>query len=206
MGELGQWNSVLQQQSESFRNFFNPLHTEATEKGYLRGSYQFMKYCNIESYDTLRDMEVNKLEGKIRDLIGQLQDEKKLSSSAVNLYCSAVRHFYCMNSVVLNWEKLYKFKGKKRMVVTTRPYTREEIKRLLDFSDLRLKCIILLMASAGLHRRAIPDLNYGNLEKIEKYNLYKIRVNEGEPEAYTTYCTPECAKHLDEYFQWRINR
>jgi integrase len=86
----------------------------------------------------------------------------------------------------------------------TRPYRLEEIKRLLDFSDLRFKCIILLMASAGLRRGAIPDLNYGNLEKIEKYNLYKIRVYSNDSKRkYTTYCTPECAKHLDEYFQWR---
>jgi integrase len=202
MGKQWQWRCVLQQQSESFRNFFNSCPTEATKRDYLYGLHQFMKFCDIKSYDALRDIEVNKLEGKIRDFIFNIQ-ERKLSSSTTDLYCSAVRHFYSMNNVILNWERLYKFKGKKRIVVTTRPYKPEEIKRLLDFSDLRLKCIILLMASAGLRRGAIPDLNYGNLERVEKYNLYKLRVYEGEPEAYTAYCTPECAKHLDEYFQWR---
>jgi hypothetical protein len=59
------------------------------------------------------------------------------------------------------------------------------------------------MSSAGLRRGAIPSLKFGDLLKIEKYNVYKITVYKKESEVYTTFCSPECATYLDEYFEWR---
>jgi integrase len=59
------------------------------------------------------------------------------------------------------------------------------------------------MSSAGLRRGAIPTLKIKDLIKIEKYGLYQISVYHNEAENYTTFCTPECAKHLDQYFEWR---
>jgi integrase len=89
------------------------------------------------------------------------------------------------------------------MRIEDKPYTKQQIQQLLDFADLRLKCIILLMCSAGLRRGAIPFLRVGDLEKIPKYGLYKISVYKKEQEAYYTFCTPECAKALDQYFDFR---
>ena len=117
-----------------------------------------------------------------------------------------------MNNVVLNWRRLSKFKGKKRMKVEDRPYSKEQIRQLLDFSDLRTKCMILLMCSAGLRRGALPGLTVGDLEKkrIDNNNnsnsataIYKISVYKNEKEAYFTFCTPECTNALDQYFDYR---
>jgi integrase len=88
-------------------------------------------------------------------------------------------------------------------VVEDRPYSKEQIRQLLEFADLRLKCMILLMCSAGLRRGALPNLRIGDLEKIYKYSLYKVSVYKKEQEAYFTFCTPECAKFLDQYFDYR---
>jgi hypothetical protein len=59
------------------------------------------------------------------------------------------------------------------------------------------------MSSAGLRRGALPSLRIGDLEKIDKYSLYKISVYKKELEAYFTFCTPECSKILDQYFDYR---
>jgi hypothetical protein len=88
----------------------------------------------------------HKLEDKIRDYITFLKVYKKLSSNTINLYVAALAHFYI-------WKRLSKFKGKKRLVVEDKPYTKEQIRQLLEFADLRVKCIILLMCSAGLRRK-----------------------------------------------------
>lgn len=53
---------------------------------------------------------------------------------------------------------------------------------------------------------AIPGLRYGNLEKIKIDNLlsiYKITFYEGFNEEYVTFCTPECAKAIDDYLNMR---
>jgi hypothetical protein len=61
-----------------------------------------------------------------------------------------------MNDVTVNWKKLKKFKGRLRSVVEDVPYTRQQIKTLIDNATLRDRCMILIMASAGLRRGALP--------------------------------------------------
>jgi integrase len=108
-----------------------------------------------------------------------------------------------MNSVVVNWRRLNKFKAKHYNVTEDRSYTHEQIKVLVDSATLRDKCIILLMASAGLRRGAIPPLRIKDLQKIDQYKLYQINVYKKEQESYVTFCTPECAKYIDQYLEWR---
>jgi integrase len=108
-----------------------------------------------------------------------------------------------MNDVTVKWKKLKKFKAKHRSVVEDKPYSREQIKTLVDAAPLRDKCIILVMASAGLRRGALPYLRIRDLQKIDKYQLYKINVYKKEEEFYITYCTPECTRLIDQYLEWR---
>ena len=134
---------------------------------------------------------IKKLEGLIRDYIIYLREDRKLSPSTIMSYTSAIAHFYVMNDVTINWKKLKKFKGKYRSVVEDVPYTRRQIKSLIDRAALRERCMILLMASAGLRRGALPGLRLKDLTRIDKYDLYKITVYKKEQEQYTTFCTPE---------------
>jgi integrase len=119
------------------------------------------------------------------------------------MYLAAISHFYEMNDVMINWRKLKKFKSKHYSVVEDKPYTREQIKALVDAAPLRDKCIILLMCSAGLRRGALAYLRLRDITKIEKYGLYKINVYKKEQEQYVTFCTPECASYIDQYLDWR---
>ncbi len=57
-----------------------------------------------------------------------------------------------------------------------KPYTREQIAKLLEYSDIRTRVIILIMASAGLRVGALSLLRIGDLMEVPKHNLYQIRV------------------------------
>jgi integrase len=92
------------------------------------------------------------------------------------------------------------FKGEFKKSVD-RAYTYQEIKKILDISDLRMKTIILLMASSGMRIGAIPLLRLRNVEKVD--SVYKIIVYEGTNEQYYTFCTPECASFIDAYLEHR---
>jgi len=53
---------------------------------------------------------------------------------------------------------------------------------------------------------AIPALRISNLEKIKIdtiTSIYKITVYENDREEHFTYCTPECAKTIDQYLEMR---
>ena len=86
-----------------------------------------------------------------------------------------------------------------RSVIEDRPYLREQIKKLIEAASLRDKAMILLMASSGMRRGALPRLRLRDMDRIDKYGLLKFAVYKNELESYITYCTPECAKYIDEY-------
>ena len=49
---------------------------------------------------------------------------------------------------------------------TDKGYTHEEIKKLLDVANLRMKSVVLLMASTGIRIGAIPDLQLKHLHSL----------------------------------------
>jgi integrase len=162
-----------------------------------------MTFCKAKDYESMLAMNSSVLEGLIRNYIINLRHERGLSPATVSSYLAAIAHFYEMNDVTIKWKKLKKFKAKHYNIIEDKPYTRDQIKILVEAAPLRDKCIILVMCSAGLRRGAIPHLRLKDLQKIDKYNLYKINVYKKEQESYVTFCTPECAKYIDQYLDWR---
>lgn len=81
------------------------------------------------------------------------------------------------------------------------------MKRFIDYwmlADERTRAIISLLASSGMCVGGIPGLRLRNLERVDSYpGFYKITVYDGYKEEYVTFCTPECAKAIDEYLKMR---
>jgi len=113
-----------------------------------------------------------------------------------------------MNDVILNWKKLKKFiksdKTNNSIDGKDRGYFHEEIQTILGFADQRLKTAFLVLASTGIRIGALQLIRIGDVEKID--NLYKIKVYSGDREEYFTFCTPECAKEIDTYMEFRNKR
>ena len=126
-----------------------------------------------------------------------------LASNSITSRLNPIFHFYEMNDVSLNKKKIKMFKGEFFKKSRDRAYTYQEIKKILDVSDLRMKIVVLLMASTGCRVGALPFLKLRNLEKIQNENIYKITMYEGSNEQYTTFCTLECASFIDAYLEYR---
>jgi len=110
-----------------------------------------------------------------------------------------------MNDIAgLNWKKISSFIGENIKTIKDRPYTKEEISKLLDATqDKRLKIAILLMCGSGLRIGSISELKLGSLEPISKYGIYQITVYENTKQEYITSCTPECASVINSYLEYR---
>jgi hypothetical protein len=50
---------------------------------------------------------------------------------------------------------------------------------------------------------ALSELKMKHLTKIPEYNLYQVTVYENTKDKYNTFCTPECAKAIDDYLGYR---
>jgi hypothetical protein len=57
--------------------------------------------------------------------------------------------FYDLNEVALNKKKIYRYLGQEEMPLENRGYNREEIAKMLEVSDERVKAIILFLATTG---------------------------------------------------------
>ena len=128
------------------------------------------------------------------------------SYSAIHNYVSATLTFFKINDVVLNTDKIARFMPENRKSNKDRSYTHQEIGRLLEVADERMRAVILLSCSSGCRIGAIPSLRISNLEKISLdpiTSIYKITVYENDREEHFTYCTPECLKAIDQYLEMR---
>ena len=119
----------------------------------------------------------------------------------------ALKHFYESNEILLNWpiiKKDYVGITSNMKTAVDMPYTYEEIQKMLDKSDERKRVIILILASTGIRRGALPELRYGDLKWIPEYRIYEIKVYSGFPnDAYMTWCSPECALSINSYLNYR---
>jgi hypothetical protein len=149
---------------DTYRNFIYSIKSKATKTAYLKALKQFMQYRNVATVEELIRGEPKLIQSFIIEWIIDLKERRKLSYSSISLYCGALRHFYDMNDVTLNWKKIKSFLGEHVKSIKDRPYTRIEIQHLLEAcSDQRLKIVILLMSSAGLRVGAIPSILIRNL-------------------------------------------
>jgi len=205
------------QYNTPFERFTNSLHSQITVKNYIKCLNYFLKYCQLTDYNQLLSstelVDDNKKSDLISDYLIYLRKERKLSSSYINGTFSAIKRFYIVNKIKLDWDQLALYKGKtKGKVVDDRLYTSDEIKQLLDHADLRMRVVILTLLSTGMRVGGLAGIRLKDMEYLEEYKIYKFKVyndNDGscsESDKYITFCTPECASTIKKYLEWREYR
>lgn len=195
--------NLVKKHAGKIKLFEQSIKSEHTKKVYLHYLKKYMEH--LGSKFNVKESDAKKIEQSIIDYIILLKKSK--SYSAVHNYVCAIMAFYRINDIMLNVNKIMRFMPNERKSNKDRAYTVEEIERLLEFADERMRCVILLLCSTGMRIGAIPSLRIRNLQEIrlgiEKSKIYKVTVYENDHEEHFTYCTPECAKAIDEYLEIR---
>lgn len=124
-----------------------------------------------------------------------------LSVNSIKYYVSGIQSFLEFHEITLPWKKIAKFYPDD-VTNSYRGYTKEEIARLLSLSDLRDRCIILLMASSGVRVGAIPSLRVSSLLKLDE-GVGFLTVYPGSKYSYVTLVTPEFITNIEEYLEYR---
>ncbi|MDP9304779.1 MAG: site-specific integrase [Thermoproteota archaeon] len=144
----------------------------------------------------------------ITNLVIKYLVDKKVSRQYKNLITATLKHACEINDIVLNWKKIKKFVHSEKTGNETngrdRAYTHQEIQKILGFCDQRIRTAFLLLTSTGMRIGALQTLKVDELEKID--DIYKINVYSGDKEEYFTFCTPECAREIENYLEYRKRR
>jgi integrase len=167
----------------------------------------FLNFIKIHDLDVLLDLGKEAIQVLVIKYTRNLRDnpEKKYSRSTVNNRVSAVLYFLDNNDIELNKRKIRRYYPPDESVKDDRPYTREEIAKILSACDLREKAMILLMVSTGVRIGALHTMKIGDLIEIRSQNLalYKIQVYAGTRGKYVTFSTPECYQAIQKYLEYR---
>jgi len=179
---------------ESVKLFLKSCRSSATKQNY---EVSFQKYIEFVGENNLFfDNNPRLIEAKIIEFILSLRDEEK-SYYAISNYLYPIKAFYRINDIVLNIYKISKFMPERIKVNRDRSYTHEEIDKMLEIADERMRVVILLLASSGIRVGAIPSIKLHNIQDS------KVTVYESTNEEYFTFVTPECKKAIDFYLDFR---
>jgi integrase len=185
---------------DAYFNFVNSINSDVTRKKYEYYVSKFLNYCNLD-LDSLLALSQEELSNHIIRYLVSL----KISSRYKAVILASIKHACEMNDVILNWKKLKKFVNSEKTVNEIngkdRGYEHKEIQKILEYSDQRSKTAFLILVSTGIRIGALQLIRIGDLEQIE--NLYKISVYSGDREEYITFTSPECAKQIDAYLDFR---
>ncbi len=140
---------------------------------------------------------------KLNKLLENYVMSLKVRHSTARLYLATIQSF------LLDYEITIPKRIVKKLPAKTKPagmqaYTLEMVQRMLQScTTARGKITILLMATTTMRRGALAELKMKDLIPVE--DCYLIVEYRGTTSESVTYCTPECRKLIDEYFQYRTD-
>ena len=191
--------------SRAYSNFINTLDSPATRKIYAYCLEQFLT-CSQKNLENFLKLPAEQQ----TDLITQYLVQRHVSRQFKNVIFATIRHALEVNDSLLNWRKIKKFirssqKSGNEIAGRDRGYTHEEIQKILEFSDQQIKTCFLILASTGIRIGALPSLKVGDLKRVQ--DLYKLNIySDDQDDKYVTFCTPEAAKEIDAYLEFRKRR
>ncbi len=190
----------------SYRIFIEGLKSAVTKAAYTFALQKYMKYIKIDNPDDLLKYQDNVkiIQNQIIDYLIYLKNPPvSLRYATRSQYLAAIMTFYDLNEVILNKKKIYRYLGEEEKPIENRGYTTQEIAKMLEFCDERVKALILFLASTGVRIRAIVDLKLEDLTSIPNHDIYKVKVYSDSKQSYSTFTTPEASKAINTYLSYR---
>src|SRR3954468_24781999 len=129
-------------------------------------------------------------------------NKKEITGSTVRNYLKSIKLFCEMADLSIAWKKISRGLPRAKNYSDDRIPTLEEIRKLLEYPDRRLKAIIYTMASSGIRLGAWYYLKWGHIRSIEidgKVVAAKIIVYAEEEDEYFSFISKEAYQALKEW-------
>ncbi|MEK0367972.1 MAG: hypothetical protein QQN45_08600, partial [Nitrosopumilus sp.] len=151
-------------QQRSLLLFYSGIKSEMTKKHYSYYLDEFRQYFIIKDYDKLLSIKQKKLQEMVEDFIIN-HKSRHISASYIAGKICALKLFFSMNDIILNWNKLNKMLPEKTKPMGDKAYTTEQIQILLNgTSHLTYKALINFMCSSGVRAGSFQELKMNHLK------------------------------------------
>lgn len=219
----------MQITSEQNSNFSTPyymfrysIRNELTLRYYERRLLRFFDYiaflpgemiekrCNSFAENGKSD-----LNWALNKIITFLQFQKdrsevgEIAPATLGNFVKALKLFCEMSDIQIPWKKITRGLPKIREAANDRAPTLEEIRKLMEYPDRRIKPLILVMASSGIRLGAWDYLKWKHIIPMNDENgqlkAAKIAVYPGDVEEYYSFITPEAYHSLKVWMDFRAS-
>ena len=136
----------------------------------------------------------------------QRVDRKEITGATVRNYVKSIKLFCEMADIPIQWNKITRGLPRGRKYADDRIPTLEEIKKLVEYPDRRIKAIVYTMASSGIRIGAWDYIQWGHIRQVEKNGeivASKMIVYAGEDEEYFTFISPSAWHELKKWMDYR---
>jgi integrase len=133
-------------------------------------------------------------------------DRKEMAIGTVRNYVKSIRLFCDMADLSIPWAKITRGLPKAKRFADDRAPTLDEIRKIVEYPDRRIKPVIFTMASTGIRVGAWDYLKYGHITPMErggKLVAAKVLVYEGTPDSYITFMTTEAYREIEAWMNFR---
>ena len=194
-------NNLMTQQ-RSLLLFYSGIKGDTTKKQYERYLDDFLKFFMIKNYDKLSQMEPKKLQEMVEDFVMYYKNQNK-SASLIAGKVSALRLFFSMNDVILNWDKLRKMLPEKKKLSGNQAYSTDQIQTLLKNTvHHEYRALIHFMSASGVRVGCFEGLKMKHLTDMDN-GCKSVLVYADTKDEYTTFIHAEAVESLNDYLEFR---
>ncbi len=134
-------------------------------------------------------------------------EKNEIVASTIYNYLKPIKLLCEINDIPVKWKRVTMGLPKERKYAEDRSPTTEEIRRLIDYPDRRIRGIVLTMVSSGIRLAAWDDLKVKHVQPIrnndDTIQAAKIVIYAGSEEQYFSFITPEAHSALTEWIEFR---
>ncbi|MGI0023358.1 MAG: hypothetical protein ACRD9Q_10925 [Nitrososphaeraceae archaeon] len=206
-------------QSDAYSLFVYGIRSQVTRDYYLRRLKIFFNFIDLLPNDNIEDRcNYFALRG-IKDpnwafnvIIKFLQFQKErvereeITGATLRNFLKSIKLFCEMCDIPITWKKITRGLPKMRRHADDRAPNMEEIRKILEYPDRRIKAIVYTMASSEIRlgawdylrwKHIVPLINTGDIVAA------KVTVYSGDDEEYISFITPEAYYELEKWMTFR---
>jgi hypothetical protein len=205
--------------SDAYSLFVYAIRSQVTKDYYLRRLRIFFNHINLLPSESMEErINLFAAKGK-RDpnwafscIVKFLQYQKErverqeIAGATLRNFVKALKLFCEMSDIPISWKKINRGLPKVRRFADDRAPTIEEIQKISEYPDRRIKGILYTMASSGIRLGAWDYIRWKHIQPIRrdgKVIAAKIIVYSGDDEEYFSFVTPEAYYELETWMNYR---
>jgi len=203
---------------EPLETFFYAIKSPMTKDRYKRRLVDFFKflgiYGDLDSQSKSFMVKANKNGNawvfanvmKYLSFHKERAERGEISDATVRNYYKPVKLFMEMNDIELSWKKIGRGLPRGRRNAVDRAPTLQEIQKLVEYPDRRIKAIVFTMCSSAIRVGAWDYLRWQDIipiTKDDKIIAAKIIVYAGDEEQYFSFISPEAYFELKKWMDFR---